>query len=108
MNSNRFISHLMDQSLIRIIRISALTFISSTGTFHLISLYNSMRFLGIMNCKGFCRNFVLILTFSVYEYFTEVLCTVFYKILIKYFESLLLNSFCVIPVKSKKLWNHIE
>ena len=31
----------------------------------------------------------------------------FYKILIKYFESLLLNSFCVIPVKSKKLWNHI-
>ena len=52
MNSNRFISHLMDQSLIRIIRISALTFISSTGTFDLISLYNSMRFLGIMNCKG--------------------------------------------------------
>ena len=52
MNSNRFISHLMDQSLIRIIRISALTFISSTGTFDLISLYNSIRFLGIMNCKG--------------------------------------------------------
>ena len=52
MNSNRFISHLMDQSLIRIIRISALTFISSTRTFDLISLYNSMRFLGIMNCKG--------------------------------------------------------
>ena len=52
MNSNRFLSHLMDQSLIRIIRISALTFISSTGTFDLISLYNSMRFLGIMNCKG--------------------------------------------------------
>ena len=52
MNSNTFISHLMDQSLIRIIRISVLTFISSTGTFDLISLYNSMRFLGIMNCKG--------------------------------------------------------
>ena len=52
MNSNRFLSHLMDQSLIRIIRISALTFISSTGTFDLISLYNSMRFLGIMNCRG--------------------------------------------------------
>ena len=52
MNSNRFLSHLMDQSLIRIIRISALTFISSTGTFDLIYLYNSMRFLGIMNCKG--------------------------------------------------------
>ena len=53
MNSNRFISRLMDQNLIHIIRISALTFISSIGTLDLI--YNSMRFLGIL--KGFCRNF---------------------------------------------------
>ena len=38
MNSNRFISRLMDQKLILIIRISALTFLSSTGTFDLIFL----------------------------------------------------------------------
>ena len=37
--------------------------------------------------KGFCRNFVLILTFSFYEYFTEVLCAAFYKIFINYFEN---------------------
>ena len=29
--------------------------------------------------KGFCRNFVLILTFSFYEYYTEALCAAFYK-----------------------------
>ena len=40
MNSNRFISLLMDQKLILIIRISALTFLSSTGTFDLIFYYS--------------------------------------------------------------------
>ena len=33
--------------------------------------------------KGFCQKFVLILTFSFYEYFTEILCAAFYTILIK-------------------------
>ena len=32
--------------------------------------------------KGSCQNIVLILTFSFYEYFTEVLCATFYRILI--------------------------
>ena len=39
MNSNRFISRLVDQNLICIIKISALTFMPSTGTFDLI-FYN--------------------------------------------------------------------
>ena len=37
---------------------------------------------------GFCWNIVLKLTVSFYEYFTEVLCAAFYRILIKYFEYL--------------------
>ena len=37
-NSNRFISCLMDQKVMRIIRTSALTFMSYTGTFDLIFL----------------------------------------------------------------------
>ena len=45
MNSNRFISRPMDQKLIRIIRISALTFMSSTVSFYFIFFYNSMLFL---------------------------------------------------------------
>ena len=32
----------------------------------------------------------MILTFSFYEYFTEVLCAAFYKILIKYFDILII------------------
>ena len=40
-----------------------------------------MCFVRNLNCQGgFCQNFVLILTFSFYEYFTEVLCAAFYKI----------------------------
>ena len=58
-NSNRLISRLMVQKLIRIIRISALTLMSSTGTFDL---------------KTPCD--VLILTFSFHDYVTEVLCAV--------------------------------
>ena len=40
--------------------------------------------------KRFFRNFVLILTFSFLGYFTEVLCAAFYKILIKYFDVLII------------------
>ena len=39
-NSNRFISCFMDQKIIRIIKISTLTFVPPTGTFDLI-FYNS-------------------------------------------------------------------
>ena len=38
MDSNRFISHLMDQKPIRVFTIRTLTFMSSTGTFDLIIL----------------------------------------------------------------------
>ena len=48
-------------------------------------------FLEFWIAKGSCRNFVLILTFSFYEYFTEVLCTAFYKNLIKYFECVIVK-----------------
>ena len=84
MNSNRFIYLLTDQNLIRIIKISTLKFMPSTGTFDLI-FNNAACFLGILNSEGFCRKFVLIWTFSFYEYLTDVLCVVFLKILIKYF-----------------------
>ena len=57
---------------------------SSTGTFD----FDSMWFLGILNCKGVLPEFFYILTFSFYEYFTEVLCVAVYKILIKYFDIL--------------------
>ena len=40
MNSNRHIFRLVDKSLIRIIKISALNFIPSTGTFDLIFFIN--------------------------------------------------------------------
>ena len=36
--------------------------------------------------KGFCWSFVLILTFSFYEYFTDVLWAAFLKVLIKYID----------------------
>ena len=61
------LARLMDQKLIRIIRISTLTFISSIGTFDLIFFITLCDFLEFWIAKGFCRNFVLMLTFSFYE-----------------------------------------
>ena len=46
------------QKLIRIIRISALTFMSSTGTFDLI-FYNCLRFLRILNWEGVLPKFCI-------------------------------------------------
>ena len=54
MNSNRFISRLMDQNLIRIIRIWALTFVIYWDIC-LDFFYNSMRFLGVLNYEGALR-----------------------------------------------------
>ena len=41
--------------------------------------------------QRFCRNFVLILMFSFYKYFTEVLCAAFHKI--KYFDIVNISKF---------------
>ena len=51
MNSNRFISRLMHQNFIAIIKVSALTFMPSTRTFDLI-FYKSTCFFEILNCEG--------------------------------------------------------
>ena len=50
--------------------------------------YNSMWFLGISNWEGVLPEFLLILTFPFYEYFSEVSCTAFYKILLNYYYCL--------------------
>ena len=55
-NSNRFISCLVDQKLIRIIRISALTFTSSTVTFDLIFFITLCYFL---NCEEVLPEFCI-------------------------------------------------
>ena len=68
MNSNRFISRLMDQNLIRIIKISTLTFMPSNGTltWFFITLF------------GFCRKFVNMDVIFLWI-FTEVLWVVFIR-----------------------------
>ena len=53
-----------------------------------------MRFLEILIVKEFCRNFVLILTFSFYEYFTEVFNKI--SIIIKCLLLLLIIEFTLI------------
>ena len=55
-NGSRFISCFMDQKLIRIIRISALTFMSSTGTFDLIFFITLCYFL---KCEGVLPEFCI-------------------------------------------------
>ena len=85
--SNRFLSRLMDQKLIHITVSESvhwcLCHLPGLLTWFFITLCDFLEF---WIAKGFCWNFVLILTFSFYEYFTEVLCAAFYKILIKYFD----------------------
>ena len=86
MNSDRFISRLMDQTLIRIIKISTLKFMPSTGTFDLI-LYSLTWFIGIMNGEGpgFCRKSCIDMdVYFLWIFYWSFVCS-FYKILIKYF-----------------------
>ena len=61
--------------------------------FELIFFITLCDFLEFLIPKRFCRNFLLILTFSFYEYFTEVLSAAFYKILIKYFRRIFVLQF---------------
>ena len=70
----------MDQKLICVTRISALTLMSSTGTFDLFSFLQLYVISWNFELqRGFARIFVLILTFSFYEYFTEVLWAAFIR-----------------------------
>ena len=57
MNSNRFISCLVDQKLIRIIRISALTFMSSTVSFDLIFFITLVCY--FLNCEEVLPEFCI-------------------------------------------------
>ena len=67
----------IDQKLIQ--------FLSSTGTFDLIFFYNSMWFLGILNCEGGLPEFCIdIDAFFLWKYFTEVLSAPFYTILLSW------------------------
>ena len=52
MNSNRFISRLMHQNFIGIIKVSALTFMPSTRTLDLIFYKSTCFFFEILNCEG--------------------------------------------------------
>ena len=50
--------------------------------------YNSMWFLGILNCEEVLPEFCIDLDISFQEYFSDVLCSALYKILIKYYNYL--------------------
>ena len=84
MNSNRFISRLMDQTLSALLMISTLKFMPSTGEFDLI-LYSFTWFIGILNGEGpgFCQKFDMDVYF-LWIFYRSFVCS-FYKILIKYF-----------------------
>ena len=62
------------------------TFMSSTGTFDLIFFITLSDFLEFWIAKGFCRKFVLIWTFSFFEYLIKVLCAAFNKVFNKVFS----------------------
>ena len=73
MNSNRFISCLVDQKLIRIIRISALTFMSSTVSFDLIFFITLCYFL---NCEEVLPEFCIdIDVFFLWVFYWSFVCS---------------------------------
>ena len=105
MNGSRFISFLMDQKLIRMIRIIALTFMSSTVSFDLIFFITSCYFL---NCEEVLPEFCIdIDVFFLWVFYWSFVCS-FLKDFNKVFWQLIIIIIIIIILDSLQVLQWLQ